>query len=360
MRRVSSAARSGGCWPRSKPIPTLSPTRTSLRFRTSSRAPRTGSKSHAATTTNPCAGITPWSGPSRRRSAPRCSTAPSPRCPSRLRPPHRRRRPSTSATRAEVKQLLAVLWLALFALATPVAAQTFPPLTGRVVDQAHLLTPEQVADITSKSAALEAQSGRQFVVATVNSLEGSPVEDYAYRLLRFWKLGSAKNNDGVLLVVAPNEHKVAITTGYGAGAYMTDAMSGVIIREDILPHFKQNPPDYGGGIEAGADAIVKQMSLPPDEAAKNVAAATQAQQQRRHSGGSPLPALFWFMVIGFVALSHFRLGAGSRYRGRHGGISPWVMLWGLNALSNSGRGGWGGGSSWGGGGGGFGGFSGGG
>ncbi|MFL6758669.1 TPM domain-containing protein [Sphingomonas sp.] len=261
-----------------------------------------------------------------------------------------------------MKQLLAVLWLALFALATPAAAQTFPPLTGRVVDQAHLLTPAQVDDLTSKSAALEAQSGRQFVVATVNSLEGHPVDDYAYRLGRAWGLGQKGKDDGVLLLVAPNEHKVWIATGYGSGAFMTDAMSGVITREDILPHFKQNPPDYGGGIEAGAAAIIKQMSLPPDQAAKNVAAATQAQQQRQHSGGSPLPILFWVMVIGFVVLSHFRRGAGRRYRGRHGGISPWVVLWGLNELSRGSRdSSWGGGgSSWGGGGGGWGGGGGGG
>jgi uncharacterized protein len=260
-----------------------------------------------------------------------------------------------------VKQLLAVLWLALFALATPAAAQTFPPLTGRVVDQAHLLTPAQVQDLSGKSEALEAQSGRQFVVATVSSLEGYPIEDYAYRLGRAWKIGSAKNNDGVLLLVAPNERKVWIATGYGAGAFLTDAMSGVITREAILPHFKQSPPDYGGGIEAGADAIITQMSLPADQAAKNVAAATQAQQKRQHSGGSPLPVIFWLMVIGFVALSHFRRGKGRRYRNRHGGISPWVVLWGLNELSRGSRGGWGGGSSWGGGGfGGGGGFSGGG
>jgi uncharacterized protein len=259
------------------------------------------------------------------------------------------------------------LWLALLALATPVAAQTFPASNGSpVVDQAGILRPEQVVDLKSKSEALYAQSGRAFAVATVKSLEGLPVEDYAYRLGRYWKLGSAKNNDGILLLVAPNEHKVAITTGYGAGAYMTDAMSGIIIREAILPHFKQNPPDYGGGIEAGADAIIKQMSLPPAEAQKNVAQAQQAQQQRQHSGGNPLPVFFWLMVIGFVVLSHFRRAAGRRYRTRHGGVSPWVALWGLNALSNSGRGGWGGGSSWGGGGGfsgggggGFGGFGGG-
>ncbi|MGN6589105.1 MAG: TPM domain-containing protein [Sphingomicrobium sp.] len=266
-----------------------------------------------------------------------------------------------------MKQLLAVVWLALLALATPVAAQTFPANNGSpVVDQAGILTPAQVADLTSKAQALYAQSGRAFAIATVKSLEGYPIEDYSYRLLRFWKLGSAKNNDGVLMVVAPTERKVFITTGYGAGAFMTDAMSGVIIREDILPYFKRSPPDYGGGIEAGSEAIIKQMSLPPDEAAKNVAAASQTQSQRQHSGGNPLPVFFWLMVFGFVALSHFRRGFGRRYRTRGGGISPWVVLWGLNALDRGSRsGGWGGGSSWGGGGGfgggggGFGGFGGG-
>jgi uncharacterized protein len=68
-----------------------------------------------------------------------------------------------------VTRFLAVLWLALFALATPVSAQTFPKLTGRVVDEAHLLRPEQVLDLSSKSEALEAQTGRQFVIATVPS-----------------------------------------------------------------------------------------------------------------------------------------------------------------------------------------------
>jgi uncharacterized protein len=268
-----------------------------------------------------------------------------------------------------VKHYFAALLLALIALAAPATAQTFPPLTGRVVDQAHLLSPAQVVDLTSKSQALEAQSGRQFVIATVNSLEGRPIEDYAYRLGRAWKIGDEKRDDGVLLLVAPNERKVWIATGYGAGGFLTDAMSGVITREAILPHFKQNPPDYGGGIEAGADAIINQMSLPADEAQKNIAKADQAQQQRQHSGGSILPVVFWMMVIGFMFLSHFRRVGGRRYRPRRGGISPWVVLWGLNALSNSGRGsglggglgggGWSGGG-FGGGGGGFGGFSGGG
>ncbi len=79
-------------------------------------------------------------------------------------------------------RIFAVLLLALFALAAPASAQTFPPLTGRVVDQADILRPEQEIDLSSKSEALEAQTGRQFVVATVKSLEGQPIEDYAYRL----------------------------------------------------------------------------------------------------------------------------------------------------------------------------------
>ena len=265
-------------------------------------------------------------------------------------------------------RLLAAFWLLLLAFATPAAAQKFPDNNGSpVVDQAGILTPAQVVDLQSKAQALYAQSGRAFAVATVKSLEGYPVEDYAYRLGRYWKLGSAKGDDGVLLLVAPNERKVSIATGYGAGAYMTDAMSGIIIREAILPHFKQNPPDYGGGIEAGADAIIKQMTLPPDQAQKNAAAADHVQKARRQSSGGGVPVAFILMIIAFIALSAMRRAGGRRYKRRRGGVSPWVVLWGLNELNRSSRGSNWGGSSWGGsssfggggGGGGFGGFGGG-
>lgn len=255
-----------------------------------------------------------------------------------------------------MKHLFACLLLAFLVLAAPAAAQTFPPLTGRVVDDAHLLSPAQIADLTSKSEALEASKGAQLVIATVPSLQGYPIEDYGYRLGRAWGIGQKGKDNGVILLVAPSEHKVRIEVGYGATAYLTDAMSGLIIREAIIPRFKQN--DYGGGIEAGADALVKQLSLSPDDAAKSIAAAEQAQQQRQHSRGGGLSIFFWLMVFGFVALSHFRRSAGRGYRTRSGGISPWVALWGLSALDRSSRGGWGGGSDWGGGG--FSGFSGGG
>ena len=273
-------------------------------------------------------------------------------------------RSAPAIERTLVHGLAALIMSIALLFAAPAAAQTFPQLTGRVVDDAHLLTPAEIADLTQKSQALEAQSGRQLVVATVPSLQGYPIEDYGYRLGRAWGIGQKGKDNGVILLVAPTEHKVRIEVGYGSTAYLTDAMSGLIIRETILPHFKQNPADYGGGIEAGVNALYNQLSLPPDEAAKNVAAAQQAQQHRQHSGGNPLPVFFWLMVFGFVALSHFRRGVGRSYKTRGGGISPWVMLWGLSALDRGSRGGsWGGGSLGGGGGfggGGFGGFSGGG
>jgi uncharacterized protein len=234
-----------------------------------------------------------------------------------------------------------------------------------VVDQAGLLRPEQVLDLTSKSEALYAQTGRQFVIATVKSLEGRNIEDYGYRLGRHWKIGDEQKDDGVILLVAPNEKKVRIETGYGARVFLTDAVSSVIIRNAILPRFKAG--DYAGGIEAGANEIIKQMSLPAAEAQRNVQQAEQVQRQQQQQGSpSLIPIVFWMIVILFVLRSMARRAGGRRYRSRRGGggISPWVILWGLNEMSRSRRGGWGGGGGFGGfgggGGGGFGGFSGGG
>lgn len=257
--------------------------------------------------------------------------------------------------------VLAFLFL-LFAFAAPATAQTFPKLTGRVVDQADLLRPEQEVDLASKSAALEAQTGRQLVIATVTSLEGRPIEDYGYRLGRTWAIGDKDKDDGVILLVAPNEKKVRIETGYGARVFLTDAVSSVIIREAILPRFKAG--DFGGGIAAGTDQIIKTMSLSPAEAQRRAAEAGQREASRAKGGPNIVPIIFWGMIALFVGLSMLRRAGGRRYRRRGGGIDPLIVLWGLNEIAQSsrrGRGGWGGGSSWGGGGGGgFGGFSGGG
>ena len=271
-------------------------------------------------------------------------------------------------------RLLALLWLALVALAAPAAAQTFPEHGGSpVVDQADLLRPEQEIDLKSKAQALHAQTGRAFVVATVKSLEGQTIEDYGNGLLRHWKVGDKERDDGVILLVAPNERKVRIETGYGAEGFLPDILAGRIIRELIVPRFKNG--DMPGGVMAGADAIIQQMSLPGDQAQERITRAEQTQKAERSGGFPILPVVFWGLVIGFVLLSMGRRANGRRYvagaprskRGRRrrrgdgfdsGDLA--ILLWGLSELSRGSRrgGGWGGGfggGSWGGGGGGFGG-----
>jgi uncharacterized protein len=234
-------------------------------------------------------------------------------------------------------------------------AQTFPKLTGRVVDQANLLDPAQEAALTAKLEGLETRTKRQLVVTTLNSLEGYEISDYGYRLGRTWALGQdgkgeSEKDNGAILIVAPNERKMRIEVGYGLEPMLTDGLSSTIIRNDITPRFKDG--DFVGGINAGVDRIITQLELPADEAAK---IAHAAQQNRQQDEGFPLGAIiFMLFIIFFVILPIIRSINGGGRRHQRSGVGP-VIIWGGNDW-----GGGGGGSSWGGGGGGFGGFSGGG
>jgi uncharacterized protein len=240
-----------------------------------------------------------------------------------------------------------LLFLALL-IAAPAAAQTYPPLTGRVVDLADLLTPEQEAELTQKLEALQAASTRQLVVATFPNLEGRSIEEYGVGLGRAWQIGQRQANNGILLIVARDERKVRIEVGYGLEGIMTDAISSRIIRNDIVPRFRAD--DYPGGINAGADAIIAQLQAPPEAAEANARQAAAAESGRhRRGGGSFMPLFFWVIVFIFIIFSLIRRGiGGKRYRGRRGRRGP-VIIWGPGL-----GGGWGGGgsSSWGSGGGG--------
>jgi uncharacterized protein len=266
--------------------------------------------------------------------------------------------------------MVLIRFLLLLVLFTGAAgqAQTFPPLTGRVVDNANLLDPAQENALAAKLEALERASSRQLVVATIPDLQGYPIEDYGYRLGRTWGIGQKEIDNGVILIVAPNERRVRIEVGYGAEPIVTDILSGRIIREQITPRFKAG--DYAGGINAGADALIQQLQAPPEEAERRVVEAQQAQAQQRQGssdeggggGGSIFPLVFWGLIIFFVVLPMLRGGRrGRRYR--RGGGFP-VVVWGpglgSGGFGGGGGGGFGGGGFGGGGGGGFGGFSGGG
>jgi uncharacterized protein len=238
---------------------------------------------------------------------------------------------------------------ALLLLALPAAAQEFPKLSGRVVDAADLLSPATEASLTAKLAQLEAETTRQLVVATVPDLQGYEIEEYGYRLGRSWAVGQKEEDNGALLIVAPNERKVRVEVGYGLEGYLTDAWSSVMIRRAIVPRFKSG--DMEGGIIAGTDAIVGQLALPPDQARANLSAARESASPER---GWPLGLIPTLFVIWFIIMMLRGVFGGRRHRRR----GPWggpVIIWGPGS-----GGSWGGSSGGFGGGFGGGGFSGGG
>jgi uncharacterized protein len=225
-------------------------------------------------------------------------------------------------------------------LVTAAFALDFPQLTGRVVDQAGVMSAESRASIETKLKDLEDKSGIQLVVATVKSLQGSDIETYANELFRTWKLGQAQKNNGVLLLVAPNEHKVRIEVGYGLEETLTDALSSVVISSAIIPRFKAG--DFSGGIERGVDGIISILSGDSADWQPKVS----VRQDDSSSDFDQLVPLLIFLVIFFIIWYLNRNSGGPGGGMRRGGGPVFIPY---------------GGSSWGGGGGGFGGgFSGGG
>lgn len=169
---------------------------------------------------------------------------------------------------------MALAFLFVATASPALAAPNFPALTGRVVDQAELLSPTEEAALSAKLEALEQKNTDQLVVVTLKSLEGYDIADYGVQLGRHWQIGQKGANNGVLLIVAPAERKVRIEVGYGLEGVLTDALSSQIIQGDILPRFRSN--DYPGGINAGTDAIINQLTLDPAEAEARAAAAASA------------------------------------------------------------------------------------
>jgi len=248
-------------------------------------------------------------------------------------------------------RLLAAV-IAFFCLVVPATAAPdspagpkFPVLSGRVVDDANVLSQTTKDDLTGKLAALEQKTSRQLVVVTIPSLQGYEISDYGYQLGRAWGIGQKTLNNGILLIVAPIEHKVRIEVGYGLEPIVTDALSEVIIQTQVLPKFRTG--DFNGGVEAGADALIQQLSLETSEAEKRAAAAKQQQGQDDNSGG----AIAGFIILLFILISIVRVFGGW-------GLLPFLFMGGGGGGGFGGGGGWsgGGGGGWsGGGGGGFGG-----
>ena len=186
--------------------------------------------------------------------------------------------------------LIALLYTFVVALAI-----TLPALTGRVVDQANIIPAETRSVIEQKLADLESKSGIQLVVATVASLEGQEIEPYANALFRSWGLGEKTKNNGVLLLVAPNERRVRIEVGYGLEGTLTDALSKVIITNAITPRFKTG--DYAGGILRGVEDIITVLTTDASEWQKRPSLRLDSQQTV-----DPTPGILAVIVIIVVLL----------------------------------------------------------
>jgi uncharacterized protein len=183
--------------------------------------------------------------------------------------------------------LRALLAAAFVLLPQWVAAEVpVPPLTARVTDLSHTLTPDQRAALEAKLAAFETQKGSQVAVLVVPTTRPETIEQYSIRVVDQWKLGRQRVDDGVLLIIAKDDRKLRIEVGRGLEGAIPDAIAKRIVSDVIAPRFRDG--DFYGGITAGTDRILRTIEgepLPPP----------RPQAQSGQEGD-------WFqlLVIGFV------------------------------------------------------------
>jgi uncharacterized protein len=248
-------------------------------------------------------------------------------------------------------------------LATAFAALALevpPPPTRWVTDSAGVLSLTDVATLDTKLENFEQTSGAQFLIYTFKSIEGESIEDFTMRCVTAWKVGQAKYDNGLVLFVFVAEHKVRVEVGYGLEGSVTDAFSSRVIRDQIAPFFKKG--DYGGGLNAGADALMKKIGTGEEPVAPLNPRGTQQQPQggavtdENPWVGTVLFLAFFFIFFILPMLTRRRRGVNSC----GGCILPFFLGGGGSGITFGGGGGGGGFSGGGFGGGGGGGFSGGG
>ncbi len=229
--------------------------------------------------------------------------------------------------------VISIAMLMLAALGAWSLAETLPPLTGRIVDQANVIPQQSRAAIEPKLKSLEEKSGIQLVVATVSSLEGQEIEPYANDLFRAWKLGEKDKNNGVLLLVAPKEHRARIEVGYGLEGTLTDALSKIIITNAMVPRFKTG--DYGGAVERGVDDIITVLTTDSSDWQKR----PELRADRQGTTDTYAPWIAWLVIIVIIILI-----LRSPHRGDILSFLAGMLLSGGGG-GGSGGGGWSGGGS---------------
>ena len=144
--------------------------------------------------------------------------------------------------------------------ASEAIASTAPALelTGRVVDRADIIGAEAEQRLTARLAAIESETGVQLVIATTPDLAGRAIDAYSFDLANAWGIGDANRDDGLLLLVAPNERQVRIDVGSGLEASVRDEEAASIIYEAILPEFRKG--DFESGIANGVERLAIEVA----------------------------------------------------------------------------------------------------
>lgn len=227
--------------------------------------------------------------------------------------------------------------VALILLVAPAAASAdFPKPTGAVNDFAGVIQPQARAKLETLLTAVQQKTGVAVVVATVPSLDERPIEDYAVDLYKTWGIGQKGVDEGALILVAPNERRVRIEVGYGLEGALNDAQAGRLIRDLMIPYFKQK--DFTRGIIAGTQGVVAVALKEKGVSPKELGAVAVEQAPSAAKKGGPLSIIgkiIVLLIMGYLFIRH-----------------PWLFLF---FLASAGRGGGGGRSGFSGGFGGFGG-----
>ncbi|MCB4809589.1 TPM domain-containing protein [Tamlana sp. 62-3] len=217
-----------------------------------------------------------------------------------------------------------------------------PSFQTSVYDYENLLSSSQKSSLEQKLIKYSDTTSTQIVIAIINSTNGENINFLGANWLTKWGIGQKGKDNGVLIILANADRRIAINTGYGVEHLLTDAMSKRIIERDIIPYFKQN--DFYGGLNRGADAIFEVLS-----------GEYQGTRQSNSSGGIPIGVifiLFFIFIIIIISISKNKRGGGNNRGNRSAGTDLLEAI----ILSNMGRGNYRRGSSgWGGSGGGFGG-----
>jgi uncharacterized protein len=215
----------------------------------------------------------------------------------------------------------------LLILSGSAIAATLPSPTGYVNDFAHVLDSRTSTSLERTLTSLDAKTGAEVAVVTVGSLDDVPIEDYAVKLFQTWGIGKKGKDNGALILVAPTDRQVRIEVGYGLEGVINDALAGRIIRDKMIPAFRDG--DFNKGIANGTMTVV---SLIAKDANVSLGSGEEnfgigAEAPRKKSVYHTIFSIFIFLLMAYLFIRH-----------------PWLFLFFLSGMGGGGRsGGFGGG-----------------